>query len=93
MFAAAATLWGLVWFFAGPRRLWAAAACFALAAWSKETAIVTPLSIALWQLYLWIRSKDRVHLRTSLALVAGPITLVAWYAYYRHRTGFIFGNP
>jgi hypothetical protein len=93
MFAAAATLWGLVWFFLGPRRLWAAAACFALAAWSKETAIVTPVAIAVWELFQWIRSKDRAHLRTSLGLVAGPTTLVAWYAYYRHRTGFIFGNP
>src|SRR3984957_9396638 len=74
MFAAAATLWGLVWFFAGPRRLWAAAVCFALAAWSKETAIVTPLAIAVWQLALWIRSKDRAHLRTGVALVAGPVT-------------------
>jgi hypothetical protein len=93
MFAAAATLWGLVWFFTGPRRLWAAAACFALAAWSKETAVVTPVAIAAWQLYLWIRNKDRAHLRTALALVAGPATLIAWYAYFRHRTGFIFGNP
>jgi hypothetical protein len=93
MFAAAATLWGLAWFFSGPKRLWAAAACFALAAWSKETAIVTPLAIAAWQIVLWIRSKDRAHLRTGAALVAGPVTLVAWYAYYRHRTGFIFGNP
>jgi hypothetical protein len=93
MFAAAATLWGLVFLFAGQRRLWAAAACFTLGAWSKETAIATPLAIAAWELYLWARSKDRTRLRTALALVAAPATLIAWYAYYRHRTGYIFGNP
>jgi hypothetical protein len=26
-------------------------------------------------------------------MLTPPITLLAWYAYYRHRTGFIFGNP
>ena len=59
MFAAAATLWGLVFTFAGLRRapaLWGAAGCFAVAAWCKETAIVTPLAIALWQIYLCLRS-------------------------------------
>ncbi len=35
-----------------PRVLWAAAACFAVAAWCKETAIITPLAIALWELCL-----------------------------------------
>ena len=101
MFAAAATLWGLVFVFASqhsPRVLWAAAACFAVAAWCKETAIVTPLAIALWEGYLGLRGHPdsparRVHVRTGLAMLTPPITLLAWYAYYRHRTGFIFGNP
>ncbi len=113
MFAAAGTLWGLAFVFAGqrsPRLLWAAVACFAVAAWSKETAIVTPLAIALWEGYLWLRNNDgsnngnnsgnndgnldrRPHLRVALAMLAAPATLLPWYAYYRHRTGFIFGNP
>jgi 4-amino-4-deoxy-L-arabinose transferase-like glycosyltransferase len=101
MFAAAGTLWGLAFLFASqrhPRVLWAAVACFAVAAWSKETAIVTPLAIALWEGYLWLRNNDgspgrRLHLRIGLAMLAPPVTLLAWYAYYRHRTGFIFGNP
>ena len=37
--------------------LWAAAACFAVAAWCKETAIVTPLAIALWEIYLCLRGE------------------------------------
>ena len=99
MFAAAATLWGLVFVFPGrrsPPALWAAVACFTVAAWSKETAIVTPLAISLWEMYLCARGDDqdrRKHLRTALLLLIPPATLVGWYAYFRHRTGFIFGNP
>jgi hypothetical protein len=99
MFAAAATLWGLVFVFPGrhsPRALWAAVACFTVAAWSKETAIVTPLTISLWELYLGVRGNDqdrRGHLRAALLLLIPPATLLAWYAYLRHRTGYIFGNP
>ena len=99
MFAAAATLWGLVFVFSGHaarRMLWAAAACFAVATWCKETAIVTPLAIALWELYLCRRSSP-----TATRPLSAPgcscstpiLPLLAWYAYYRHRTGFLFGNP
>jgi hypothetical protein len=108
MFAAAATLWGLVFVFASkrsPRMLWGAAACFAVATWCKETAIVTPLAIALWELCLcWRRSSPgkpdaqadsgrRAHLRTGLVLLTPIIPLLAWFAYYRRRTGYLLGNP
>jgi 4-amino-4-deoxy-L-arabinose transferase-like glycosyltransferase len=98
MFAAAATLWGLVFVFDGQRRssaLWAAAACFAIAAWSKETAIVTPLAIALWEGYASLRSKEnrRLHLRSATLMLVPLVCLAGWYAYYRHRTGFLLGNP
>jgi len=99
MFAAAASLWGLVFVFPRDRRpapLWASAACFAVAAWCKETAIVTPLAIAVWQVYLCVSARGpdrRGHLRTALLMLLPPATLSAWYAYYRHRTGFLFGNP
>ncbi len=98
MFAAAPTLWGLAFVFDGqrrPRMLWAAAACFAVATWCKETAIVTPLAIALWELYLCLRSSPqrRAHLRAGLVLLTPVLPLMAWYAYYRHRTGYLLGNP
>ena len=99
MFAAAATLWGLVFVFPGRRRppaLWAAAACFAVAVLAKETAIVTPLAIALWEVYLSLRATPphrSAHLRAALLLIVPVVPLLAWYAYYRHRTGFLFGNP
>jgi hypothetical protein len=98
MFAAAATLWGLVFVFSAqsrPRMLWAAAACFAVATWCKETAIVTPLAIALWELFLCRRSSPqrRAHLRAGLLLSTPLLPLMAWYAYYHHRTGYLLGNP
>src|ERR1700751_6446344 len=57
LFAAAATLWALV-FLLTPRTraLWLTPACFSLAALSKETAIVTPLALAAWELWLFFRS-------------------------------------
>jgi hypothetical protein len=98
MFAAAATLWGLVFVFAGlgrARFLWIAAVCFAVAAWCKETAIVTPLAISLWEIYLSLRGKeDRgANLRAGMVLLTPLAALVAWFAYYYHRTGYVFGNP
>jgi hypothetical protein len=105
MFAAAATLWGLVFVFdSRPRVPWAAAACFAVAAWCKETAIITPLAIALWELCLAWRNRPgkpdappeldrRAHLRAGLVLLTPIIPLLGWYAYYRHRTGYLLGNP
>jgi hypothetical protein len=98
MFAAAATLWGLVFVFAGlgrARFLWIAAVCFAVAAWCKETAIVTPLAISLWEICLSLRGKeDRgANLRAGMVLLTPLAALVAWFAYYYHRTGYVFGNP
>ena len=47
LFAAAGTLWGLV--FLLEERIGWAAVCFSLAVLSKETAIVTPLALAVWE--------------------------------------------
>lgn len=106
MFAATGTLWGLVFLFeaqhgasAGKRWLasaTAAASCFSLAVLSKETAIITPLAIALWEGYRGLRrgKQDRqVQLGLGLLLSTPVLPLLAWYAYHRHRTGYLFGNP
>jgi hypothetical protein len=99
MFAAAGTLWGLVFVFTSRNKgamPWAATACFTFAAWSKETAVVTPLAIALWEIYLCLRASKadrRTYLRAAVWMLVPAITLLAWYGYYRHRTGYIFGNP
>jgi len=97
LFAAAATLWGIALLL--EERVWAVAACFSLAALSKETAIVTPLALALWQLIapFFIRKsgpKDPPHrIWTLAALLAPVLPLAAWYLYHWHKTGFVFGNP
>jgi hypothetical protein len=35
----------------------------------------------------------RAHLRAGLILLTPIIPLLGWYAYYRHRTGYLLGNP
>lgn len=47
LFAAAGTLWALAWWL--EERIGVATMAFALAALSKETAIVTPLALAVWE--------------------------------------------
>jgi Dolichyl-phosphate-mannose-protein mannosyltransferase len=100
LFAAAATLWAIAFLLQRSKsRLWLAAVCFTLAALSKETAIVTPIALALWRLVRILRRKEKgtgsVSIRTAdpgiLALPVIPLAL--WYLYHWHRTGFIFGNP
>ena len=71
---------------------------FSLSVLSKETAIVTPAALALWESILWFRSRNEVserrdHRGWTIALIAPIVPLIAWYAFHYHRTGFIFGNP
>jgi Dolichyl-phosphate-mannose-protein mannosyltransferase len=103
IFAAAFTLWGLSFYLdrtepANNRTAFLAALTFSLAALSKETAIVTPAALALWEATLLIRDHRepnlrRLHLNWLLALLAPILPLAAWYAYHYHQTGFVFGNP
>jgi hypothetical protein len=71
-----------------------AATLFSLAALSKETAVITPAALALWEAIQLIRDrKFRAHFVWIAALLAPILPLIAWYAYHYRRTGFIFGNP
>jgi hypothetical protein len=90
MFAAAGTLWALAFWL--EERVWLAAVCFALGALSKETAIVTPLALAIWESWRFRRPR-RERIKKILALGAPVIPLASWYLYHWHKTGFIFGNP
>jgi hypothetical protein len=54
LFAAAGTLWALAFFLEG--RVWLAAVCFSLAALSKETAIVTPMALTVWEAVCGLRA-------------------------------------
>ncbi len=103
IFAAAFTLWGLAFYLdrdesTRGRDPLMAALMFSLAALSKETAIVTPIALALWEAFLLIRNREeplsrRLNLKWILALLAPIVPLVLWYAYHYHKTGFVFGNP
>lgn len=94
LFAAAGTLWALAFWLEGRR--WLAAVCFSLAALSKETAIVTPLALAVWELIRIAtagRGTGRHSASRVTALFLPVVPLAAWYLCYWRRTGFVFGNP
>lgn len=100
MFAATATLWAFVLFL--EERLSPAAICFSLAALCKETAIVTPIALAVWQTWLAFAPKrwkpagevsQHSHLAKAGTLLLPVLPLVCWFLYHWHRTGFVFGNP
>ena len=101
IFAAACTLWGLVYSLPArnrelPRKPWFAAAWFAAAALSKETAIAIPLTLAAVSLIESRRAPGMARLRLwrdAAWLAACALPLAAWYAYHRAKTGFLFGNP
>src|SRR3981081_2093509 len=65
IFAAASTLWGLAFYFDRPQPSQSnvqnqnlAAIMFSLSVLSKETAIVTPASLVLWEAILWFRNRE-----------------------------------
>lgn len=97
IFAAAFTLWGLV--YALPdrdRRRGLAALWFTAAALSKETAIVTPLALAFLSVVEGIRSTQpqrRMRWREAAWLSSCVLPLIAWYGWHYAKTGFVFGNP
>ena len=97
IFAAAATLWGLV--YALPkeqRKPWLTAVWFSVAVLAKETAIVTPFALALFELVAGFRQVGPAR-RKSWGQAAWyslcVLPLAAWYGFHYSRTGFLFGNP
>jgi len=103
IFAAAFTLWGIV--FALPDRKGdpaaassarVAALCFAAAALAKETAIVVPITLGAVSFFegLWGSPSTRwAKIRETGWMAASLLPLVGWYAWHKHKTGFLFGNP
>jgi 4-amino-4-deoxy-L-arabinose transferase-like glycosyltransferase len=111
IFAAAFTLWALSFYFDEPipakpqpkfstpyKNPLCAAILFSLSVLSKETAIVTPFALALWEAILLLKDRrapapTRNHWPWLAALISPIAPLALWYAYHYHRTGFVFGNP
>jgi 4-amino-4-deoxy-L-arabinose transferase-like glycosyltransferase len=80
------------------RRMVYTAGLFSLAALSKETAVVTPAALAVWEGILLLRERRiadtvRTHGAWIAALLFPALPLALWYAYHFHKTGYVFGNP
>ena len=81
-----------MWILAQPKIC--AAIFFSLAALSKETGVITPVALALWEVVVSLRGRSlRRRAGWITALLFPILPLTAWYLYYRHRTGYAFGNP
>ena len=89
LMAAAFTLWGIRLYIED--RVWPSQFAFCLAVLSKETAIITPLAFALWEiLQPRVSIQSRLQ-RTAIALF--PIVpLLCWFAYHHHVTGRFLGG-
>lgn len=99
--AAALTFWGLHAYF--EERIPLASFWLALAALAKETAVLAPLALILWEVVgprfvrreaqaRWLFFPACNHRRVA-CLLAATVPLLCWFAYHYHRTGIIFGNP
>ncbi|HLY41727.1 MAG TPA: hypothetical protein VKR52_10955 [Terracidiphilus sp.] len=101
IFAAAGTLWGLVYSLPdrkkpGDRKPWVAFLWFTAAALCKETAIAVPLTLAVISAVDGFRLEGPARAqswRESAWLVAPAIPLAGWFAWYYAKTGYVFGNP
>jgi hypothetical protein len=97
IFAAAATIWALVYALPSEgRKPWAAAIWFSVAALAKETSIVTPLALFAFE-FIAAFSEQGAARRKRIGKAEWYIVclfpLGAWYGYHRLKTGFLFGNP
>ena len=113
MMVTALTLWALVFYLpdgtsATPARPWrrrlVCIVFLSLAAVTKETAVLVPLTLCAWEiLQRLIRRNPRLErvfgggpghgILWSLALLLALLPLTAWFAYHHAQTGYTFGNP
>lgn len=88
--AAAFTLWGIR--LSVEKYQWRSQLAFSLAVLSKETAIITPLALALWQLVDRNHGSVKDRLSTSCIYLAPLLPLFGWLGYHHHVTGRFFGS-
>ena len=90
--AAAFTLWGIR--LSVEKHQWRGQFAFSLAVLSKETAIITPLALALWELLLNREKRSAKNRFSSASIYLIPLLpLFAWLGYHHHVTGRFFGSP
>ncbi len=88
--AAAFTLWGVRLYL--EKRVWPSQLAFCLAVLSKETAIITPLAIAMWELLQPRSAETRSRFARTATNLIPVVPLLLWLLYHRHVTGRFFGN-
>jgi len=89
--AAAFTLWGIRT--SVERRLWRSQFAFCIAVLCKETAVITPLALAAWELLISDKAAPlRDKFRSGLIRLLPVIPLAVWLLYHHHVTGRFFGN-
>lgn len=81
-------------------RPWSTVFWFSLAAMAKETAVVAPLALLVWEVLAPAVRSWREQLTPPLAkrtsaiyLILSVVPLSCWFAFHRVKTGYVFGNP
>jgi 4-amino-4-deoxy-L-arabinose transferase-like glycosyltransferase len=90
LMAAAFTLWGIRLHIEG--RAWPSQFAFCLAVLSKETAVITPLAFALWELLQPQSGQGRSRIQRAAIACVPVLPLLGWLVYHYHVTGRFFGN-
>ncbi len=88
--AAAFTLWGIR--VSVEKHVWRSRFAFSLAVLSKETAIITPLALALWELLNRSHRSARHRFANAGIYLLPLLPLCLWLEYHHHVTGRFFGN-
>jgi hypothetical protein len=89
--AATFTLWGIR--LGIERRLWSSQFAFTLGVLSKETAVVTPIALAIWEFFLSREAVSKAErLRYSAIRLLPVLPLAGWILYHHHMTGRFFGG-
>ncbi|HEU5412716.1 MAG TPA: glycosyltransferase family 39 protein [Candidatus Angelobacter sp.] len=89
--AAAFTLWGIR--LAVQKHHWRGQFAFSLAVLSKETAIITPLALALWEVLNRNHRSAKDRFASAGVYLAPLLPLFTWLGYHHHVTGRFFGSP
>jgi len=90
LMAAAFTLWGIRLYIEG--RVWPSQLAFCLAVLSKETAVITPLALALWELLQPQGNNSGSRIQRAAIACVPILPLLGWLLYHHHATGRFFGN-
>ncbi|HEY2233706.1 MAG TPA: glycosyltransferase family 39 protein [Candidatus Angelobacter sp.] len=90
LMAAAFTLWGIRLYI--EKRVWPSQLAFCLAVLSKETAVITPLAFALWEVLSHRNGSGQNRIQRAATALIPVLPLLAWLLYHHAVTGRFFGN-